>query len=281
MEERYLNAVTAFAADAGVTTLSIREPAVAGLVNFGVEPNIEGHGLAGLLPEGLAGYYDGAPVSLDVARQLVRAMLRDTGAWCRLETTDHFWIHVGYDQYLYISSSTPCEHAAAVTRQLGLFAEPIPASPYIPEPADPPAHPADDAFWTEVANLVTERGPLLLEEGFLQNLSRWHRLTIERLEYVRARLTARSRLLLWPDLSTDVTAALSVLRGDGSQVVWEDQAGVIASSYVENEPSAALRNELANARAIAVLSIYLDERHPLRTAVLPDPDGFVRARWTP
>jgi hypothetical protein len=56
---------------------------------------------------------------------------------------------------------------------------------------------------------------------------------------------------------------------------------MITSIDVYTELSSALRNELANARAAAVLSIYLDERHPLRAAVLPDPDGVLRARWAP
>jgi hypothetical protein len=171
VEAHYLDAVAAFATDADVTTLSIREPSVASSVNFGIEQNIDGHGLAGLFSADLAGYHDGAPVSLDIGRELVRAMLRDNGAWCRLEIEGRFGVHVGYDQYLYFSSSTPCDHAAAVTHQFGLFAELIPESPYIPEPADPPARAADETFWKEVANLITEQGPLLLEEGFILNLA--------------------------------------------------------------------------------------------------------------
>ncbi|MGW7061143.1 S1 RNA-binding domain-containing protein [Streptomyces sp. NPDC054904] len=36
---------------------------------------------------------------------------------------------------------------------------------------------------------------------------------------------------------------------------------------------------MAGARAATALSIILDERHPLFTAVLPDSDGVLRARW--
>lgn len=283
VEAAYLAAVAAFAEDSGVKTLSVREPAIAGLVNFGVEPTVDGHGLTGLFPADLAGYHDGAQIPVAVGLELVRAMLRDNGAWCRLEAADTFSIHVGWDQYVYVSSASACERAVAITHELGLFAEPIPESPYLPELADSPAQAADDTFWRNVADLIAERGPVLLEEGFLGNASRWHRLTAERLRDIRAGLTPRSRLLLWPDLSGDISSMLTAQPEDGStsEVIWEDQSGAITSRYVEKEDYPALRAELASARAAAVLSIYEDERHPLMAAVLPDPDGVLRARWTP
>jgi hypothetical protein len=97
VETSYLAAVTAFAENAGVTRLTIRDPAVSGVVHFGVEPLIDGHGLRALLPPDLTSYHDGARITLKVGRELVRAMLRDNGAWCRLESEDRFFIHLGYD----------------------------------------------------------------------------------------------------------------------------------------------------------------------------------------
>jgi small subunit ribosomal protein S1 len=283
VEAAYLAAVAAFAEDSGVRTLSIREPAIAGLINFGIEPPVDGHGLAGLFPADLTGYHDGAQVPVAVGLELVRAMLRDNGAWCRLEVADRFSVHVGWDQYVYVSSASSCDRAVATTHGLGLFAEPIPESPYLPEPADPPAQAADDTFWQNVADLIAERGPVLLEEGFVQSASRWHRLTADRLQDIRAGLTPRARLLLWPDLSADIPSILTALPTDGglTEVVWEDRSGTITGRYAAEENYPALRAELADARAATVLSIYEDERHPLMTAVLPDPDGVLRARWTP
>ncbi|WP_342786938.1 hypothetical protein [Streptomyces tailanensis] len=57
-------------------------------------------------------------------------MLRDSGAWCRLEAEGTFAVHVGWDQYLYIGSSGPCEEAVARTHALGLFPERVDSSPY-------------------------------------------------------------------------------------------------------------------------------------------------------
>ncbi|GAB3453659.1 hypothetical protein [Actinophytocola sediminis] len=85
MAAAYLAAVTAFTEDTGVTRLTIRHPWVSGFVHFGAEPPLDGHGLHGLFPPDLTGYHD--------------------GAWCRLESEDRFFVHVGYDQYMYIGSA--------------------------------------------------------------------------------------------------------------------------------------------------------------------------------
>ena len=86
VEAAYLQAVADFAAETGVRQLAIREPQVTAFVHFGLETAIDGHGLAALFPPDLAGYHDGAMVPVGTALELVRAMLRENGAWCRLET---------------------------------------------------------------------------------------------------------------------------------------------------------------------------------------------------
>ena len=182
VEAAYLASVAAFAEDTGITHLTIREPEVTGFVNFGVEPPIDGHGLAGLFPPDLTGYHDGAQVPMSVALELIRAMLRDNGAWCRLEAEDRFFVHIGYDQYVYVGSALPCPHAVALTHQRGLFTEPINQSPYDPQlDEDDPARrrPANDAFWSELNALISKQGAVVLEEGYLSNASRWHRITLD------------------------------------------------------------------------------------------------------
>ncbi|MFI8448721.1 hypothetical protein [Streptomyces erythrochromogenes] len=69
-------------------------------------------------------------MSLPIALGLVRAMLRGQGAWCRLEVGDRFTVHVGWDLYVYVGTDGPCADAVARTRELGLFPEPLTASPY-------------------------------------------------------------------------------------------------------------------------------------------------------
>ncbi|MEU7884446.1 RNA-binding protein [Microbispora bryophytorum] len=284
MEAAYLTVVAAFAEEADITCLAIREPAIAGQVNFGIEAPIDGHGLADLFPPNLTGYHDGARIPVATGLDLVRAMLRDNGAWCRLEAEDRFFVHVGYDQYIYVGSAVPCPHAVVFTHAKGLFAEPIVRSPYDPE-LDQDAtdrRSADAAFWAELGTLAAERGAVILEEGYLHNASRWHRITPHDLAAVRARLAPRARLLVWPDLSANVQAVVASLPAEGlSEVVWQELDGHITSRCVDETDYPALPALLAEARGAMALSAYEDDRHPLLTAVLPDPDGILRARWAP
>ncbi|MEU6715499.1 RNA-binding protein [Nonomuraea sp. NPDC046802] len=285
VEAAYLAAVAAFAQETGVTCLTIRDPGVTGFVNFGVEPPSDGHGLAGLFPPDLTGYHDGAQVPMAVALELVRAMLRGNGAWCRLEAEDRFFVHVGYDQYVYIGSALPCPHAVTLTHQRGLFAEPISQSPLDPQlDEDDPARrrPADAAFWAELDALVSKRGAVMLEEGYVDNASRWHRITFGQVAAIRSRLAPRAKLLVWPDLSADVDAALADLPDEGLfDIVWQNPQGHITSLTVDETDYPALPAILAGASAVLILSCYEGAETPLMTAVLPDPDGVLRARWTP
>ncbi|WP_410598368.1 RNA-binding protein [Amycolatopsis sp. lyj-90] len=277
VEGAYLAAVTAFAEDTGVTLLNIRDPAVTGFVHFGVEPPIDGHGLHGLFPSDLTGYHDGAQITLDVGRELVRAMLRDNGAWCRLEAEDRFFVHVGYDQYMYIGSDQPCGRAVALTIADGLFADPVDGSPYDPDDGEPwESRPADAAFWTEVAALVAQRGGVLLEEQVVGNHSRWHRLTAGTVPT----LGPRALLNVWPDLSTDVPAVLRTMSPEflGWAVI-EHADGRIQGFHADGHDRAGLAEAFAGARAASLLSLTTDDHNPLLVAVRPDDDGIVRARW--
>ncbi|WP_039924385.1 hypothetical protein [Amycolatopsis decaplanina] len=277
VEAAYLAAVTAFAEDTGVTLLTVRDPAVSGFVHFGAAPPVDGHGLHGLFPPDLAGYHDGAQITLDVGRELVRVMLRDNGAWCRLEAGDRFFVHVGHDQYMYIGSDQPCGHAVALTTASGLFVEPLDGSPYAPDGDGPyESRPADMAFWAEVAALVARRGRILLEEQIVGNHSRWHRLTAGTVPD----LGPRALLNVWPDLSTDVPAVLRTMSPDfAGWAILEHADGHIQSFHADGDDRAALAEAFAGARAAILLPHTTDDHNPLLVAVRPDDDGIVRARW--
>ncbi|WP_455361476.1 RNA-binding protein [Streptomyces sp. SYSU K21746] len=279
VEAAYLAAIAAFAEASDIDRLEIREPAVTGFVHFGPEPPVKGHGLGGLFPPDLTGYHDGAEVSLPVALELVRAMLRDQGAWCRLEAGDEFTVYVGWDQYVYVGSDRPCADAVARTRELGLFPEPLTASPYAAEVDEAEVtEPADEDFWTRVRTVLASRQTLLLEETYVRNAARWHRLTPENLDAVRAGLGPRALLTVWPDLTPDVGAVLATLPEEGSvEFVWEAQDGTISHAIVDDTEYQELAARVADARAACALP--LDERHSLLCAILPDTDGVLRARW--
>ncbi|MCL6737036.1 hypothetical protein [Streptomyces neyagawaensis] len=278
VEAAYLEAISAFAEAAGIDRLEIREPSVAGLVDLGAQPAVEGHGLSGLFPADLTGYHDGAEVSLAVALELIRVMLREQGAWCRLEAGDVFAVHVGWDQYVYVGSDQPCTDAVARTRELGLFAEPVETSPYAAEPEVTEA--ADEGFWALVRIELAARHGLLLEETLVVNATRWHRLTTENLNAVRAGLGPRALLTVWPDLQPDVGAVLTALPSEWHiELVWETKEGTIRDVVVDETEYQELAALVGDARAARALPLYTDERSPLLQAVLPDSDGVLRARW--
>ncbi|MEU3276025.1 hypothetical protein [Streptomyces antibioticus] len=170
----------------------------------------------------------------------------------------------------------------ARTAALGLFAERCEASPYA-EGAEDDEHvqvPADDEFWARVHQAVAGGEAGLLEETFVAGAERWHRLTPETVDAVRAGLVPRACLAVWPALSTDVTAVLAGLPADGLvEGVWQEPDGRIRSAVVDETGFAELGARMSVATAATLLSVYADERVPLLTAVLPDDDGVVRARW--
>ncbi|WP_427924557.1 RNA-binding protein [Streptomyces sp. cg40] len=281
VEAAYVQAVGAFAAEAGVDRLSVREPQVPSLAHFGVEPPLEGFGLAGIFPAGLTGFHDGAEVPLEVGLELVRLMLRDSGAWCRLEAEGSFAVHVGLDQYLYVGSSRPCEEALVRTRALGLFPERIDASPYdMVTNEEDVRRPADDDFWAALRRAVVMCSAGLLEEMYIRGASQWHRLTPDTIDTVRAGITPRARLAVWPDLSSDTEAVLGTLLADGLvEGVWQDKDGRIHSAVADEDDLPELAARISGAEAATLRSVYADEDAPLLTAVMPDGDGVVRARW--
>ncbi|WP_224274819.1 S1 RNA-binding domain-containing protein [Streptomyces sp. LS1784] len=155
------------------------------------------------------------------------------------------------------------------------------ASPYDAEFDEPgEQRPADDLFWARLRWCVAMRHAAILEENHVDNASRWHRLDEGSLDTVRARLAPRAKLTVWPDLSADVAAVLADLPDEGLvEFVWETEDGQITSTVADETQFAELAAQIAGARAAALLPVYIDERHPLFTAVLPDSDGVLRARW--
>jgi hypothetical protein len=63
------------------------------------------------------------------------------------------------------------------------------------------------------------------------------------------------------------------------EIIWEDVNGRITSTVVNGTQFEAVTSHVHRASAAAVVSPTTDERHPLFTAVLPDSDGVLRARW--
>lgn len=289
VEAAYLTAIAAFAQESGIELLTLREPQVVrGSVRFGREPVTEENGPGRLFPDGLTGFHDGSHVTVPVALELVRGMLRGDGAHCRLEATEGgrevFAVDVGWDLYVYIGSRTSCGAVVARTRELGIFAEPVEVSPYDPEFDNSyELRPADEEFWERVRESAARGEAGLIEEQHAW--TRWHRIDGAGsaggpLDTVRAGLAPRALLHVWPGLSTHTAGLLAGLPDEFSlECVWEDADGRIFSGLVDEEDRAELAEVLGGARAAALLPYLADEHDPLFTGVLPDADGVVRARW--
>ncbi|WP_433570214.1 hypothetical protein [Streptomyces sp. CA-251247] len=69
----------------------------------------------------------------------------------------------------------------------------------------------------------------ILEEEYVQNASRWHRLTSDTIDTVRAALApprSPGRVAVWPDLASDTAAVLDALPTEGLiEAVWQDSDG--------------------------------------------------------
>src|SRR5882757_4076002 len=82
VEQAYIDTVQAFASEAGVSSLTIRDPGHhdGGRVRGASR---EPDPLDGILPEGREAVCDGCAVDLAQAGELVRLMLRSENFWCR------------------------------------------------------------------------------------------------------------------------------------------------------------------------------------------------------
>jgi len=64
--------------------------------------------------------------------ETVRQMLRGEG-WCRLEKGDQFYVHVGWDYYVYVGTDRPCDGSVSLAEREGLFVDRDFPSPYLPD----------------------------------------------------------------------------------------------------------------------------------------------------
>jgi small subunit ribosomal protein S1 len=294
VEDAYLRAVELFAAASGVNELLVRDPELPAGINLRVASLGATWPVPDLSPLSLHDLHDGLQVPLAVGVKLVRAMLRESGLWCRLEADGQFFAHVGWDYYLYIGSNQPCEQAVDQVRQLDLFVE-HQTSPYHPEkPGTYP--PADEAFWARVELLATQAGnELPLLEMWAGNAWRWHLVVPGGpLEQVRQALKPRALLTVYcqPLLPVNDTTSTQVAE-QAHRLLHTDSAVAGADGLIEEADTGRLRfdyllNEvdlsrwLQATRGASRCGIYpaagRDQPDTLQ-AVLPDADGIVRARW--
>lgn len=267
-EERVTTAA-GLAREAGIDQLVIDNPMARGFHSFRDHPSRRTR---------FPVHHDGARIPLDTGLDLLRAMVRRQGPWCRLHGDDGFFLHVGERGEVYVGSARP---------PAGSF-ERVPRSPYDPaldEIDDLP--PAGEVFWTRLHALLAEQGGLLLEEQYVAHAHRWHRLTRgEDLAAVRAGLTPRARLAVWPDLSEDIESVRAAVRAGGplALIVQQKPDGTflparIAEPWMGRTDFAHPQITAGPGRRAGLVPLDPDVRRPVLAGVLPDTDGVVRARW--
>lgn len=121
-EDAYVSTALSFVSEAGLDALTITY--------------LETYGVAEARAEDLQGIaFDpklakqGLALSCAALDDVCRLVLREI-LWCKLESGSGFYIHFGYDYYMYIGSPVPSEKAIAHGRQRGLFVEEM-VSPYL------------------------------------------------------------------------------------------------------------------------------------------------------
>ncbi len=120
-ESSYVDAATSFAVESGIFHLRVVDLDrntfdQAELTELGVPPIDTVPRMA-----------DGSTISMNAWGGLIRAVLREL-TWCKLES-DPFFLHFGFDYYMYVGSDSTCESSQRTTREAGLFVEEF-ASPY-------------------------------------------------------------------------------------------------------------------------------------------------------
>jgi small subunit ribosomal protein S1 len=82
------------------------------------------------------GITDGQRLGRTAVTDVLRHMLREE-FWCRLENPGRFYLHTGYDYYVYLGTDRPTPRSVDYAASTGLFLDQSFPSPYWPEEGDP------------------------------------------------------------------------------------------------------------------------------------------------
>ncbi|MFZ0443661.1 MAG: hypothetical protein WAM95_03215 [Bacillus sp. (in: firmicutes)] len=117
-EEKYLHAITTFIAEMG-----LKRVYVTALEQWSDEVRNQN------AEEFLSKIWIGKTVTVQEVRGLAKLTLRNA-IWCKLGFKKQFFVHFGYDYYMYIGASEGCAKAKEVVKETGLFIEDF-QSPYL------------------------------------------------------------------------------------------------------------------------------------------------------
>lgn len=72
---------------------------------------------------------EGMLLSKTQVKEVVKQILREN-IWCKLIKGDSFYLHFGYDYYMYIGADNKCDSAIQLIKDNNMFIEPF-VSPYL------------------------------------------------------------------------------------------------------------------------------------------------------
>lgn len=121
MEDRYVAAAEEFFRESGLETLIVRDLEQSNQS----ASHITEHGLDNIKNVNLS---KGQHVTMQELDPIMRLLLREI-LWCKLENPRKFFIHIGWDYYMYIGCSKNLVEAVAKTTASGLYVENF-ISPY-------------------------------------------------------------------------------------------------------------------------------------------------------
>lgn len=118
IEDRYVLSAGAFFLEAGIDHVAVRdlEPVE------DVPASYRSLGLGDVLTSAPP-LHEGQQLTVEPLAHAVRLNLREL-AWCRLELPSRFFVHFGYDYYMYVGSRAALPGAVQRAGELGLFVEP-------------------------------------------------------------------------------------------------------------------------------------------------------------
>ncbi|TJZ32326.1 hypothetical protein FA002_24455 [Priestia megaterium] len=118
VEKKYINAVVTFMNEMNINKLYIK-----GLEQW--SEDIEAQNAT----EFISKLWIGQWISIQEIKELVKLTLRNA-VWCKLELKNQFFVHFGYDYYMYIGTSHECSNAFKKVALTGLHVEMV-DSPYL------------------------------------------------------------------------------------------------------------------------------------------------------
>ncbi len=218
---------------------------------------------------------NGQQITAARAAELAIGMAGGDGPYCMLSHPGKLQIVSGWDGaiHLLLTAEAAARMLLPSTDDEALIIETRPGVLDVDEPAvDPVEEVADDAFWNSVAEAAADRLTLLCErwaDG--AHGSTWYRVTQDNVRLIASAVSPRS--LICVAVAPDLRPDLDLTEHGFTAFAPSPQPGRLAHRFF------ACGSEDVEGTVASGFSLTLLESAFTSCAVVPDPDGVVRADW--